>query len=335
MTVLLIGIIVVLVVVLALMVILLLRKGGETSLADRIIQQQTDVHSKIEALMERNRAQSENLDQVRAQLYEEISHARRDLLKLSSQQQERARQEDEAFKAIQAIRNIMAGSYAKGKAGEMVVMEITKVLPKTMWVQNLKLEGRTVEFAIHLPDDRYLPLDSKMPLPGNISFLDDPELEIQPTKEIVQELARVIKDKAKEVGEYIMPPRTLDFALIAVPPLIFELTLPFHYECYDKHRVIVISYHILLPFLLQLYSIYQQYAYISRLDLDIIQSVINKLNRHLDDATKIVEGKLSKGITQVDNASKELSQIISHARTASQGIYKLTEPQDKDAIPEK
>jgi len=319
--------------VLIFVVVLATRRSGDKLLADRLVQEQMGIHSKIGELIEGGRAQSEGLSKVREQLYQELIQARKDISILTAIQEERAKQDDQAFRAIQAIKNIMAGSHSKGIAGETVILEITKVLPKSMWASDLQLGGRKVEFAICLPDGRYLPLDSKMPIPSQLSALEETGEVYQDEKGIAKELSNNLRNRAKEVGEYILPPRTLDFALIAVPPLIFEITLPVHYECYKNNRVIVISYNLLLPFLLQLYSIYQQYAATSRLDLDLLQGVVQKLSQHIEEATSIVESKLSRGITQVDNASRELSQVLSQARIASQSIYKLTEPQDRESLP--
>ncbi|MCL6567233.1 MAG: hypothetical protein K6U09_12535, partial [Acidobacteriia bacterium] len=56
---------------------------------------------------------------------------------------------------------VMAGRERRGEAGEQIVATALRLLPASMVEQGYRVNGKTVEFALILPDGRRLPVDSK------------------------------------------------------------------------------------------------------------------------------------------------------------------------------
>jgi DNA anti-recombination protein RmuC len=63
--------------------------------------------------------------------------------------------------SIRRLELIVAGSSSKGAAGERIVEELFSKLPTEWQAQNFRVGNKPVEFALRLPNNLILPIDSK------------------------------------------------------------------------------------------------------------------------------------------------------------------------------
>jgi DNA anti-recombination protein RmuC len=140
--------------------------------------------------------------------------------------------------AINQTINQKLGGTEKGRVGEEIVREQLNWLIAVGCVeQNVSLGEGKVEFAVKLPGDYYVPLDSKFVDPKS-----DPE------------------KRAKEITKYIDDPRTLGFGIMVVPDEAHRSVLSNIGKMAQKHRVVVVPYTLVGSFVLSLYLIAERLA---------------------------------------------------------------------------
>src|SRR4030042_4583678 len=91
----------------------------------------------------------------------------------------RARQdlERQTAQSIRRLEMVIAGTQTKGMAGENILETVFANLPQEWQVRNFRVGDKAVEFALRLPNNLLLPLDSKWPathLLGQVPPAEDP-----------------------------------------------------------------------------------------------------------------------------------------------------------------
>ncbi len=155
---------------------------------------------------------------------------------------------------VENLNRTLSNVKTRGTWGEMQLEQIlANLFPESLYDKNVEIKknsGQRVEFALKIPDKTegerfiYLPIDSKFPadLYDRIQ-----EASIQANRKALEaagrELEGRIKGEAKEIGKYIDPPVTTDFAVMFLPAegLYSEvLRIPGLAEyCQSVHKVII------------------------------------------------------------------------------------------------
>jgi DNA recombination protein RmuC len=232
----------------------------------------------------------------------------------------RLRVEDQAFDSLQRLSATLLGSARAGATGERLVADALKALPPQWLVTDHKVANKKVEYAIRLPDDRVLPIDSKVVAQAKLEQLDqttDPAQRKALEKDIQGDVLR----RASEVRKYLDGHST-SFAIAAVSDAAYSVSGPILSDAYTEHQVIIVPYSLLLPFLL---LTYEQHRH-TGVDLGTNDALIllRTAENHVKHAVDEVEGRLSTALTQYRNGYEELNQHLSGALRTLRSIQSTT-----------
>jgi DNA anti-recombination protein RmuC len=232
---------------------------------------------------------------VHQQVIRQIEQASAGLVRL----EEKLQSASGTLNAINQTINQKLGGTEKGRVGEEIVREQLNSLIAVGYVeQNVSLGKGKVEFAVKLPGDYYVPLDSKFVDPKS-----DPEK---------------IEGRAKEITKYIDDPRALGFGIMAVPDEAHGSVLSNIVKMAQKHRVVVVPYTLVGSFVLSLYLI-AKYLDLPAHPMIETQSKIGYILSQFSNSIKEL-----RGIHQnIKNLLRKLDEKIGTLEESSQNLASL------------
>jgi hypothetical protein len=80
----------------------------------------------------------------------------------------------------------------------------------------------------------------------------------------------------------------------------------------------VVGYAMALPYLLTLYQLHLQFA--RTVDMEKLQSALIDVERHLDTLEGVLENKLQRAVTMLQNAYGEGKQVSARIRASAQSV---------------
>jgi DNA recombination protein RmuC len=213
---------------------LLARRGPDTAslqalhaLAQGLTRLQSDLarlgKTQDDLRLEMNRGREASLLQlsdVAQGLRGELGQAHRALAEVKALEQGRARQMEQASDSLRRLEAVVAGSSTRGAAGENILARALAQLPADLLEVNVAFGNKVVEYALRLPGGRFLPIDSKWTSVGLLERLDSVE-EPHERKRLVEQIARDVRGRIREMGKYLDPERTLSLGLLAVPDAVY------------------------------------------------------------------------------------------------------------------
>jgi DNA recombination protein RmuC len=236
-----------------------------------------------------------------------IEGARRAVEELRVRDEERRGREVEHMDVVRRLSTVLSGGTAKGRAGENVLQEYFADFPPDMLLNDFRVNGKVVEFGLKLPDGRCLPVDSKWSAIAELEALeatDDPAERSRLAVGMEREVAR----RAKEVSQYLDPSLTAPVALAAVPDPVYEVLRKAHGEAY-RRGVVIVPYSMALPVLLFLYSLVSRYGRAGD-----VQACLGEIGAVLEGIEQIVETRLTRATTMLQNGNDELRAHVGKAR---------------------
>ena len=113
---------------------------------------------------------------------------------------------------MRTLKEIFAGPKARGYLGEIMLKEILKYLPSSLYEEQFSLGSGYADYVLKL-NDVIIPIDSKFPIQNYRKAFEAEEKDKQALK---KELIKNLKNKIEDVFQkYILPSRgTTEFALI-------------------------------------------------------------------------------------------------------------------------
>jgi DNA anti-recombination protein RmuC len=218
-----------------------------------------------------------------------------DTVKSLARLEEKLQSASGTLNAINQTINQKLGGTEKGRVGEEIVRkQLNLLIPFGCVEQNVSLGKGEVEFAVKLPGDYYVPLDSKFVDPKS-----DPE------------------KRAKEITKYIDDPRTLGFGIMVVPDEAHRSVLSNIGKMAQKHRIVVVPYTLVGSFVLSLYLIAERLA----LSAHPIKTQ-SKIGYILSQFSNSIEGL--KGIHRdINKALKNFNDQIDTLEESSQELVSL------------
>ncbi len=244
--------------------------------------------------------------------------------------------EEEARASLKRLENVIAGSSSRGAAGENILEEALRHLPPEMLQRNVWVGGKVVELALRLPGGKFLPMDSKWVSTVALEQLADPSLDAPRRAQLTAQVEREVERRVREVGQYIDPATTSPFALAVIPDAAYDVCRSAIVSAHRRH-VMVVGYAMALPYLLTLYQLHLQFA--RTIDMENLQSALIDVERHLDTLEGILENKLQRALTMLQNAYGEGKQVSAKIRAAAQSVQVAaagsaeTEPAPQSASP--
>jgi DNA recombination protein RmuC len=225
--------------------------------------------------------------------------------------------EEEARASLRRLESVIAGSSTRGAAGENILEEALRHLPPEMLQRNVWVGGKVVELALRLPGGKLLPMDSKWVSSGALEQLADPAIDATRRAQLTAQVEREVERRVREVSQYIDPATTSPFALAVIPDAAYDVCRGAIVGAHKRH-VMVVGYAMALPYLLTLYQLHLQFA--RSVDMEKLQSALIDVERHLDTLETVLENKLQRAVTMLQNAYGEGKQVSARIRASAQSV---------------
>jgi DNA recombination protein RmuC len=276
------------------------------SLLDRLSRGQQELHVELQRGRE---ASLRDLSRAAEGIRGEISGAHRILHEVRALEQSRLRQLDQAADSLRRLAAVVAGSSSRGSAGENILARAFAQLPADMLERDASFGSRQVEYALRLPGGRLLPIDSKWTSAASLERLADAD-EPSERRRLHEQVVREVRAKAREVAKYLDPDRTLCLGILAVPDAVHGAAAEAHAEGH-RDGVLIVPYSLALPFVLAVYRLSLRFG---AFDSESLASRVRLLDDALRRIEEETEGRLSRGLVQVQNARDALREHVSDAR---------------------
>ncbi|HEY1456664.1 MAG TPA: DNA recombination protein RmuC [Candidatus Dormibacteraeota bacterium] len=239
--------------------------------------------------------------------------------------------EEEARASLRRLESVIAGSSTRGAAGENILEEALRHLPPEMLQRNVWVGGKVVELALRLPGGKLLPMDSKWVSTVALEQLADTGLDAPRRAQLTAQVEREVERRVREVSQYIDPATTSPFALAVIPDAAYDVCRGAIVAAHRRH-VMVVGYAMALPYLLTLYQLHLQFA--RTVDMENLQSALIDVERHLDTLEGILENKLQRAVTMLQNAYGEGKQVSARIRASVQSAQMTAEGEAKVGAPD-
>jgi len=225
--------------------------------------------------------------------------------------------EEEARASLKRLESVIAGSSSRGAAGEHILEEALRHLPPEMLQRNVWVGGKVVELALRLPGGRLLPMDSKWVSSVALEQLAAPGLDAIRRAQLMGQVEREVERRVREVSQYIDPTTTAPFALAVIPDAAYDVCRGAIVNAHSRH-VMVVGYAMALPYLLTLYQLHLQFA--RSVDMEKLQSGLIDIERQVDVLEGILENKVQRSLTVLQNAYTEGKQATAKIRASAQAV---------------
>src|SRR2546426_1448099 len=255
-----------------------------------------------------------------AELRERLSNPQSAMEGLKAALSARQPIEEDARASLKRLEHVIAGSSSRGSAGEHILEEALRHLPPEMLQRNVWVGGKVVELALRLPGGKLLPIDSKWVSSGALEQLAEPGLDAQRRAQLIGQVEREVERRVREVSQYIDPATTSPFVLAVIPDAAYDVSRGAIVRAHQRH-VMVVGYAMALPYLLTLYQLHLQFA--RSVDMEKLQSALIDVERHLDTLEAILDNKLQRALTMLQNTYTEGKQVSARIRSAAQSVQVL------------
>jgi len=123
---------------------------------------------------------------------------------------------------VGGLKRILTNVKTRGTWGEVQLGNLlSQMLAPDQFMQNAHIKdgGEVVEYAVKLPDDVLIPIDSKFPVEPYERLIDATEkADATLVEHCVADLEKAIKIQAAKISDkYILPPKTTNFAIMFLP----------------------------------------------------------------------------------------------------------------------
>jgi DNA recombination protein RmuC len=263
------------------------------------------------------RSGGETQDAQAAEIRERLTQAQSAMEGLRSALSARQPIEEEARASLKRLESIIAGSSSRGAAGERILEEALRHLPPEMLQRNVWVGGKVVELALRLPGGKLLPMDSKWVSSPALEQLAEPGLDASRRAQLIAQVEREVERRVREVSQYIDPATTSPFALAVIPDAAYDVCRGAIVNAHRRH-VMVVGYAMALPYLLTLYQLHMQFA--RTVDMEKLQSALIDIERQVDVLEAVLENKVQRFLTVIQNAYTEGRQATAKIRASAQSV---------------
>jgi len=300
-----------------LLVCVLLGVAGVAALVWNLVRRADGQAREVAELRRRLEAGGVTQDSQAAEIRERLSQTQNVVERLGSALAARQTIEEEARNSIKRLETVIAGTATRGAAGERILEEALKHLPPEMLQRNVWVSGKVVELALTLPGGKLLPIDSKWVSSGALEQLAEPGIDPVRRTQLAGQVEREVERRVREVSQYIDPKLTSTFALAVIPDAAYDVCRGAIVAAHRRH-VMVVGYAMALPYLLTLYQLHLQFA--RTVDMEKLQSSLIDVERHLDTLEAILDNKLQRALTMLQNAYGEGKEVSARIRASAQSV---------------
>jgi DNA recombination protein RmuC len=327
-------VIIALVAVLTIAVVIIGRKLAQPAADPRLetIIATLDQHRQA---LERLGAVPERVDDVRTRLVaggeqqkhlqEYLAETRRTIEEMHRRLGTVAQSEDKNAELLDRLHRVLLGGSSRGRKGENLLREQLAAFPPSMLAMNYKIGTQTVEFALRLPDERVIPIDSKWPEPQLVEKLESITDAEELARHIKTVESKVLKLVA-EVKKYIDPEKTAPLVVAALPDSVYALAGTVHYNAY-KSGVLLVAYSNAVPFLLAIYGLFLRYA--QTFDMEQVKGHLSSLETFVAQLENVIDNQLARGGKMVTNAADECRNVTVRMRRSLAAVSGVEHPPAK------
>jgi DNA recombination protein RmuC len=247
-----------------------------------------------------------------------LAATHRDLAEVKALEVARSRQLDRASDSLRRLETIVAGSASRGTAGENILARALHQLPPDLLETNVSFGGRVVEYALRLPGGSLLPIDSKWTSAASLERLDETDDPVE-RRRLVEQVSRDVRTRVREMVKYLDSERTLSLAVLAVPDAVHGAVPEAHGEGW-REGVLVVPYSLALPFVLTLYRLAFRFGSASDPDETERRARLARIGDSLRRLDEVLEGRLSRSLSQLAGARDEMRAEIAAARGAAERL---------------
>lgn len=257
-----------------------------------------------------------HLSEATGAMRTELSHAKNDLTELHTHVKSKQESERQTAESVRRLETIIAGTQTKGSAGENVLEVVFAKLPIEWQVRDFKVGGKSVEFALRLPNNLIMPIDSKWAATHLLEQFINAD-DIQEQQKLKKAIEEAVFQKAKEVRKYIDPSVTVNFGIAVIPDAVYDLCIGIQSEIFQLN-VVLVSYSMFVPYLLLVFQMSlknSQSIDLQKLDayLQVAQESVKTLQDELD-------GRFSRAITMMNNSRDDMRTILSKTSSSLTGL---------------
>ncbi len=252
----------------------------------------------------------------------DLATAREGLTALQSRAASREGLEQQTAESIRRLEQVLAGTAAKGAAGENLVDLVFSRLPVEWQLRGFRVGNRTVEFALRLPNGLAMPIDSKWPATALLEEFIAAGPQDRPR--IKGRIEEAVREKAREVTKYLDPELTINLGVAVVPDAVYDLCSEVQGDC-ARMNVALVGYSMFVPYLL---LVFQTVLRTSRdLDLEKLAAVLAAAEQSLKAIADEVEGRLSRTLVMLGNSRDELRVQASRATGQLSAVAARMDPE--------
>ena len=252
----------------------------------------------------------------------QVQEARVAVERLKADAAARQRLEEEMQASSRRIETVLLGSRTRGAAGENILHDAFKQFPPDMMDMNFRVNGKVVEYALVLANGKRLPIDSKWPLPELLERLTAADGSDGEQVGLGDEVERVLKNKVKEVRQYIDPSVTLSWAIAAVPDPVFNACRRAHVEAH-REGVVLMPYSMAVPFVLALFRLHLQNA--RTIDVENLEAYLQQIEDSINALDRSLENSIARGSTMIQNAFTDCKRTLGQMRGAVAALRSVPE----------
>jgi DNA recombination protein RmuC len=248
-----------------------------------------------------------SLAEATASMRDELTRAKNDLTELHTHAKNEQETERQIADSVRRLETIIAGTQSKGSAGENILEVVFAKLPIEWQVRDFKVGGKSVEFALKLPNNLIMPIDSKWTATNLLEqFLATDEIiEQQRLKSLIEE---AVLQKAKEVKKYIDPSVTVNFGVAVIPDAVYDLCAGIQYEVFQLN-IVLVSYSMFIPYLLLVFQTVLKTS--QSIDLHKLDAYLQTAQDNIKALQDELDGRFSRAVTMLDNSRTDMHAYLS------------------------
>ena len=256
------------------------------------------------------------LAEATASMRAELARAKSDLTALQSSTHARQEADLAMAESLRRLEMVIAGTHSKGAAGENILEMVFAKLPIAWQVRNFKVDGKPVEFALRLPNELVLPIDSKWPathLMERFADCEDPAEQ----QRIKKEIESAVMLKAREVRKYIDPAVTVNFGVAVVPDSVYDLCYSIQVDVFQL-GVVLVSYSMFVPYLLLVFQTMLKAS--QGLDVQRLEAYLHTVQESIQAIQEELDGRFSRAVTMLSNSRDDMRAHLSKAGSSAAGL---------------
>jgi len=246
----------------------------------------------------------------------QLGQAQRAVAEVQALEQGRSSLLLQSAESLRRLEAILGDAASRGAAGENLLQRSLGQLPPDLLELNVPFGSRVVEYALRLPGGRLLPIDSKWPGASALVRLADEEPGPE-RRRLLEQLRGELRSRVREMTRYLDGERTLSLALLAVPDAVYAAVPEARAEGW-RDGVLIAPYSQTLPLALTIHRLALRFG--ASLDGERLGERLQRLERALERIDDELEGRLARGLVQLENARQALRQQLSEARGQAAGL---------------